>query len=127
MSAFRRMLRRKGETWTLNGWSASSPDEYDDELPTGPTSVEFQAIRDPGLGAEEEQRTEKGQDRFEELRLLVDAELALPLQTQADLPVTLQSPDGRTYDLIGVEKSGQIVGSKTLKVRTGGGDAALYF
>lgn len=124
MSTFARMLRRHGETWVLHGWANSVRDDYEDELATEPTKTEFQGIRNGPK--EEEQRDEKGMTRWEMLDLLVTLSLALPPQTQEDLPVTLTSPEGRDYDLIGVDRSGAPVGSKRLKLKTGGADASIY-
>lgn len=125
MTAFTRMLRRHGEDWKIKGWADSSRDEYEDKLPTAPTSSNFKAIRGDSE-KEEVERDEKGQTRWEILDLLVSSDLALPQQTDAELPVTLISPDGREYSLVGIAKSGVPVGAKRLKVRTGGGDATLY-
>lgn len=118
------MLRRHGETWVLHGWANSVRDDYEDELTTEPTETEFQGIRNGPK--EKEQRDEKGMTRWEMLDLLVTLSLALPPQTQEDLPVTLTSPEGRDYDLIGVDRSGAPVGSKRLKLKTGGADASIY-
>ena len=125
MSAFTRMLRRHGEDWKMKGWADSARDEYEDELPRAPTTSMFKAIRGDSE-KEEVQRDEKGQTRWEMLDLLVSSGLTLPDQTDKTFPVTLISPDGREYSLVGVAKSGVPVGAKRLKVRTGGGDATLY-
>jgi len=122
--AFTRMLRRHGETWTLNGWANSARDAYEDELATEPTEATFQAIRD--VPAEKAERDEKGATRWEALDLLVDLSLILPAQTKDNLPVTLTSPQGREYTLIGVDRTGATLGAKRLKLKTGGADAALY-
>lgn len=135
MSAFTRMLRRHGETWTLNSWAGSSRDEYEDELAIDPLVKTFRAIRSDSGEDETETRDEKGQTRFEKLELLVEASLELPESselpplevTDAALPVTMVSPDGREFSLIGVAKSGLPLGSKRLMLRSGGQDAAVYF
>ena len=119
------MLDRHGEDWTLKGWSDSTRDEYEDELPTGPTETPFKAIRSDSE-TEDEQRDEKGQTRWEMLDLLIDAALALPATTDPKIQVTLVSPEGREYALIGVARSGIPIGAKRLKVRSGGADATLY-
>ncbi len=126
MSAFTRMLRRHGERWTLDSWSGSARDEYEDELPTGPLDVVvFNAIRSDSEN-ETDPRDEKGQTRFETLELLVEASLALPKTADPELPVTLTSPEGREFSLIGVAKSGTPVGAKRLALKSGGQDAAVY-
>lgn len=124
MSAFDRLLRRHGETWTLNGWASSTRDEYEDELAVEPTGAVFSAIR--SSPKEEVVRDEKGRTRWEALDLLVAVSLTLPSQTRDNQPVTLTSPEGRIYDLIGVGKAGAPVGAKRLRLKTGGGDASLY-
>lgn len=127
MSAFTRMLRRHGEDWTIKGWAESSRDDYEDELATAPTTSTFKAIRGDIEGQPEAERDEKGHTRWERLELLVDSDLTLPDQTDETLTVTLISADGREYSLVGVNKTGVPVGAKRLSIRTGGGDAALYF
>lgn len=123
--AFVRTLRRHGETWALNSWSGSTQDTYKDELPTGPLVETFQAIRD-AKGEEEEIQDAKGRTRMVDMVLFVDTLLALPATTQTDLPVTLVSPEGREFNLVGVDKAGGPVGSKRLMLSTGDDDATLY-
>ena len=123
--AFVRTLRRHGETWTMNSWSGSSTDAYKDKLPTGPLSSTFSAIRQK-KGDEGQVRDEKGQTRWGNLVLFVDDLLALPATTQDDLPVTLVSPEGREYNLVGIDTSGSPAGSKRLELASGGADASLY-
>ena len=125
MSAFTRMLNRHGEDWTLSGWANLDRDEYEDELPTEPTEIAFKAFRQSVV--DEEDVDEKGVNKTERLDLLVDLSLALPSQTLPDQPVTLTSSEGRTYNLIGVDKTSQPVGAKKLKLSTGAADANVYF
>ncbi len=124
MSTFSRMLNRHGEDWTIEGWANFDRDEYEDELGTEPTSDLFKALR-KSVDVEEDV-DEKGVNRTERLDLLVDFSLSLPPQTLNDQPVTLTSEDGRTYNLIGVDKAGGPVGSKILKLATGAADANVY-
>ena len=125
MSAFTRMLRRHGEDWTLDSWGATTRDEYEDETATGPlASISFKAIRSDK--SESETRTEKGLTRFETLELLVEATLKLPPNADPEQPVTLTSPENREFSLIGVSRSGVLVGAKRLQLRSGGADAAVY-
>lgn len=125
VAAFTRMLRRRGETWTLNTWSGSATDSYEDELPTGPLSSTFKALRAQASDGEDE-RTEKGRTRFMRLDLLVLSTLAFPATTDNEQPVTVTDPDGRNWNVIEVDKTGAPVGAKRLKLMTGGRDAALY-
>lgn len=121
------MLRRHGESWTLDSWGSSTRDEYEDETASEPLDqMTFRAIRSEKSEDESEVRDEKGQTRFETLQLLVEAALILPLDADPELPVTLTSPEGREFSLVGVARSGVPVGAKRLVLRTGGQDAAVY-
>ncbi len=125
MSTFTRMLNRHGEDWAIEGWANFDRDEYEDELGTEPTRTPFKAIRQSVT--DEEDVDEKGVNRTERLDLLVDISLSLPPQTLNDQPVTMVSAEGRTYNLIGVDKTGAPTGAKKLKLATGAADANLYF
>ncbi len=119
------MLRRKGEVWSLHGWGGSDRDEYEDELATQPQTKEFRAFRQsPKV---EEVVDEKGVNRMERLDLLVDLSLSLPPQARDNLSVTIVSPEGREFNLVGVDRAGGPVGSKRLELMSGGNDASLYF
>ncbi len=127
MTAFTRMLRRHGESWTLDSWGATTRDEYEDETASEPLDpVTFKAIRSEKSEDESEVRVEKGQTRFETLELLVKATLTLPADADPEQPVTLTSPENREFSLIGVARSGVPVGAKRLHLRSGGADAAVY-
>jgi hypothetical protein len=111
----------------MDAWGDTTRDEYEDETSSEPlTTVTFLAIRTDSSEDESEVRNEKGQTRFERLELLVDAALQLPATADPEQPVTLTSPQGREFSLIGAALSGAPVGSKRLHLRTGGVDAALY-
>lgn len=126
MSAFTRMLRRKGETWTINAWTGATRDEYEDELPTGEDTDTFKAIRVSAVTETAKERTELGVTRWAELDLLVSVDLELPEGADPERPVTLTAPEGRIYSLIGIDHAGSPVGAKRMKLRSGGGDASVY-
>lgn len=125
--AMARMLNNHGETWTMNAWSGSTPDEYEDELPTGEVSSTFKGLRNQlSEGGPEQFRTASGRTLVSELRLFVLSSLSVPPSGQDGLPVTLTSPEGREYNLVGVGHDGAPLGTKQLYLMSGGSDANLY-
>ncbi len=82
MSAFTRMLRRHGETWTMSASEKVRRDEYEDEEPITPVTTMFKAVR--SKGSEEEKRDTLGQSRFEELQLLVASSFAIAEESEIE-------------------------------------------
>lgn len=121
-------LLNRGETWAINGWSGSTPDEYEDELPTGEVTGTFKAFRNQLTeGGPDQFRDVRGRTQMADLTLFVLDSLTLPTSADDSLPVTLTSPENRIFNLVGVSHDGAPIGTKRLYLKSGGSDANLYF
>ena len=125
-SAFKRMLRRHGETWTINSFAGSDRDEYEDEIPGAALTSTIRGIRVQPVGGATEERDEKGRVLWTNLDLLIRDDTALPTGTDPEITIILTSPEGRQFQLVDINKMAVPVGAKRMKLQTGGADAAIY-
>ena len=114
MSAWTRMLTKRGESFTYKTFSEGSRDAYEDIAYTAVAGTAVQGIRTSVSDPEMRASQPDGEVRRVDIDVLVASGTTVEDNMGTNRPPTLTDASGRVYRILGISLAGVPIGAKRL-------------